>query len=50
MTEEEFIEAALSFAPPNSKIEKVEKDGYTYFRIGKLNVDKAARLIREAIR
>lgn len=50
MTEKEFIEASLKFAPPNSKIVKVEKDGYTYFRVGKLNIDKAARLFKDLIK
>ncbi len=50
MTEKEFIEASLKFAPPNSKVVKVEKDGYTYFKIGELNIDKAARLFLELIK
>lgn len=45
MTEEEFIEASLRFAPPGSEIRKVQEDGYTFFEIGELNIDKAARLL-----
>lgn len=49
-TEKEFIEASLKFAPPNSKVVKVENDGYSYFRIGELNIDKAARLFYEMLK
>ncbi|MEG0694151.1 MAG: hypothetical protein RR440_00250 [Erysipelotrichaceae bacterium] len=50
MTEEEFIEMVLSKHPPNTKMVKVEKDGYTYFKIGELNIDKMARLLKELIK
>lgn len=49
MTEEEFIEASLKFAPPNTKIVKIEKDGYTFFQIGELNIEKAARLFYDLL-
>lgn len=49
MTEEEFIEASLKFAPPGSKIRKVEKDGFTFFEIGELNIDRAARVFLDLI-
>lgn len=49
-SEKEFIEASLKFAPPNSKVVKVENDGYTYFRIGELNIEKAARLFKDLIK
>lgn len=39
MTEEEFMKASLKFAPPNSKIVKIDKDGFTFFQIGELNID-----------
>lgn len=45
MTEEEFLELSLKFAPPGAKVRKVEKDGYVFFQTGELNIDKAARLL-----
>ncbi|MGE6513395.1 hypothetical protein [Lysinibacillus sphaericus] len=50
MTEEEFIEASLKYAPPNSKVVKIEKDGYTIFQIGEPNLDKLARLLVDLIK
>lgn len=45
ITEEEFMEGCLKFAPPNSKIVKVEKDGYTFFQIGEPNLDVLAKFL-----
>lgn len=49
MTEEEFIELCLKNAPPGSKVKKHEKDGYTYFTVGELNIDRAARAFLDLI-
>ena len=50
MTEKEFIDMVLSKHPPNTKMVKVEKEGYTYFKIGELNVDRMARLLKDLIK
>ena len=45
ITEEEFMKGCLKLAPPNSKIVKVEKDGYTFYQIGEPNLDVLARFL-----
>jgi len=50
VTEEEFMKGCLKLAPPNSKIRKIEKDGYTFFQAGDLNIDRAARLFKDLIK
>ncbi|MGE7596657.1 hypothetical protein [Lysinibacillus fusiformis] len=50
VTEEEFIEWSLKLAPPNSKVQRYEKDGRTYLYIGKPNLDLFARLLLKYIK
>lgn len=50
MTEEGIIEWCLKDAPPNTKVTKTEKDGYVFYEIGELNIDKAARVLMEYIK
>lgn len=50
VTEEEFIEWSLKLAPPNSKVQRYEKDGRTYLYIGKPNLDLFARLLLKHIK
>lgn len=50
ITEEEFMNGCLKLAPSNSEIVKVEKDGYTYYRIGKPNIDVLAKFLKKYIK
>ncbi|MGE6513390.1 hypothetical protein [Lysinibacillus sphaericus] len=50
VTEEEFIEWCMKSAPPNSKLNKYEKDGRTYMYIGEPNLDLFARLLLKYIK
>ena len=50
MTEQEFIQLVLNKLPPDTEMVKVEKDGNIYFKVGELNIDKAARLLKEMLK
>ena len=50
MSEEEFLELCLRKVPEGTKVVKVEKDGCTYFRIGEINLDKAAQAFKDLVK
>jgi len=50
MTEQEFMELVLKKLPPNSKMVKIENGGNPYFRVGELNIVKAAKLFKDLIK
>ncbi|WP_155242427.1 hypothetical protein [Lysinibacillus sphaericus] len=50
MTEEEFVQLVLKDEPPDTKVVKVVKGDHTYLKFNDLNIDLAARLLKDLIK
>ena len=47
--DEKYVEMIREFLGEDVEVKYIEKDGYKYYQVGELNIEKAAQLLSEIL-